>query len=263
MTALSELAFARLPRRDFFAIFGSLAAIVTIAWWYLYSLSSAMPGDMAMTEMGMEQAMVTPSWGLNYSLLMFLMWSVMMVGMMLPSVLPTVMIYSMVAKKAAKDGKTVATTGYFVSGYILIWIGFSLLATISQYALEKLDMLSAMMVSNNNILGGALLLIAGAWQFTPLKDQCLEQCRSPVEFIYQNWQKGNAGAMQMGIRHGLFCLGCCWALMLLLFVGGVMNLLWIAILTIFVLLEKILPFGSESGKVIGVLMLIVGTVFLI
>jgi predicted metal-binding membrane protein len=262
MTVSSELSFARLPRRDFFAIFGSLAATVTIAWWYLYSLSSAMPGDMAMVEMGLEQAMITAPWDMNYSLLMFLMWSVMMVGMMLPSVTPTVMIYSLVAKKAVKDGKTVASTGFFVSGYIIIWVGFSLLATIGQYALEKLEMLSAMMVSNSNILGGVLLLIAGVWQFTPLKDQCLEQCRSPVEFISQNWQKGNAGAMQMGIRHGLFCLGCCWALMLLLFVGGVMNLLWIAILTVFVLLEKILPFGPESGKVIGVLMILAGVIFL-
>jgi predicted metal-binding membrane protein len=252
----------KMPARDFIAVAGSLLTIVAIAWWYLFSLSAGMSGDMDAAGASMDPFMPPPVWSAKYALMMFVMWAVMMIGMMLPSVTPTVMIYAMVVKKAAKDGKPVAATGVFVAGYLLVWAGFSVLAATGQYFLDKWQLLSPMMTTTNYLLGGSLLLIAGAWQFTPLKDQCLHQCRSPVEFIYKNWEKGNAGAVKMGVKHGLFCVGCCWALMLLLFVGGVMNLLWIALLSIFVLLEKILPFGRVSGKISGVLMIIAGLSFL-
>ena len=200
------------------------------------------------------------TWNGNYFLMMFLMWAIMMVGMMLPSVMPTVMIYTAIARKAATSNTSVAPASAFVSGYIAMWIIFSLFATTAQWGLDQAALLSPMMVSNSVGLGAFLIIIAGIYQWLPIKDRCLQQCRSPVEFVTTHWRKGTLGAFQLGITHGMFCLGCCWVLMFLLFVGGVMNLLWIAAITLFVLLEKMLPLGDTGGRVMGVVMIITGTV---
>ena len=144
-----------------------------------------------------------------------------------------------------------APTGIFVIGYVVIWSLFSLGATIAQWALDCMALLSPMMMSNSPILGGLLLLTAGIYQLTPAKDACLRHCRSPVDFISSHWKPGGMGAFRMGIEHGVFCLGCCWILMGLLFFGGVMSLWWIGGLTLFVLLEKVMPFGAIGGRVIG------------
>ncbi|MCZ6804471.1 MAG: DUF2182 domain-containing protein [Proteobacteria bacterium] len=152
----------------------------------------------------------------------------------------------------------VAPTGAFVSGYIAIWFIFSLFATLSQWGLDQAALLSPMMVSNSVGLGASLLVAADVYQWLPIKDKCLQHCRSPVHFISAHWRSGTIGAIKMGLTHGAFCLGCCWVLMALLFVGGVMNLLWIATITLFVLLEKVLPFGDVSGRVVGVLMITAG-----
>lgn len=204
--------------------------------------------------------MQMPEWTAGYFLMMFLMWAIMMIGMMLPSVVPTVLIYSAVARKSARQETPVAPTGAFVSGYVAIWIGFSSVATLLQMGLDQAGLLSPMMVSKSTVLGACLLIIAGIYQWLPLKDKCLHQCRSPVDFISTHWQTGTLGAFKMGISHGGYCLGCCWALMALLFVGGVMNLLWIAGITLFVLLEKVLPLGDKGGRVSGILMIIIGLV---
>lgn len=215
-----------------------------------------MAADMSMPE-GMSPMQI-PIWDFGYFWMMFLMWAVMMVGMMLPSVTPMVLIYAGVARKSAAQGMPVAPTGAFVSGYIAIWLIFSLFATLAQWGLDQATLLSPMMVSNSVSLGAALLIAAGIYQWLPIKDKCLHHCRSPVHFITTHWRPGSIGAFKMGLSHGAFCLGCCWVLMALLFVGGVMNLLWIAAIALFVLLEKVLPFGDVSGRVMGLLMITAG-----
>ena len=242
----------QLPRRDFWAVISSLAGITLLSWAYLISMA----GDMSMSD-GMA-AMRMPEWDSRYFLMMYLMWAIMMVGMMLPSVTPTVLIYAAVARKSAAQGTPVAPTGAFVSGYLAMWVLFSLFATLAQWGLEQAALLSPMMVSNSVSLGAGLLIAAGIYQWLPIKDKCLTHCRSPVDFISTHWKDGTVGAFQMGLHHGGYCLGCCWVLMGLLFVGGVMNLLWIAAITGFVLLEKVLPLGDVGGRVMGVLMILSG-----
>ena len=240
-----------LPRRDLIATIGSLAGVTLLAWLYLGSL------DMSdMTTMQIR------SWSAGYFLMMFLMWAIMMVGMMLPSVAPTVLIFAAVARKSAAQGNPSVPTGAFVGGYLVIWILFSLLATTAQWGLDRAALLSPMMVANSVNLGAGLLISAGVYQWLPIKDQCLRQCRSPVDFIAAHWRAGVPGAFRMGLSHGAYCLGCCWVLMGLLFVGGVMNLLWIAAITLFVLLEKILPLGDAGSRVTGLLMIAIGGVMI-
>jgi len=235
-----------LPRRDFLAIIVSLSGIVLLSWFYLIKTAEGMP------------AMQIPAWDAVYFWMMFLMWAVMMIGMMLPSATPMVLIYAGVARKAAGHGMPVAPIGAFISGYIAMWLGFSLFATLTQWGLDRAALLSPMMVSNSVELGAALLVVAGIYQWLPIKDACLHHCRSPAHFIATHWRPGSIGAFKMGLSHGAFCLGCCWVLMSLLFVGGVMNLLWIAVIALFVLLEKVMPFGDISGRVMGFLMIVAG-----
>ncbi len=239
-----------LPRRDFIAVLFSLGGVILLAWLYLVSLAGDMSGSM--------DAMQIRPWDAKYFLMMFLMWAVMMVGMMLPSVTPTVLIFASVARKASAQGTPIAPTGAFVSGYAAMWIVFSLFLALAQWGLDEAALLSPMMVSNSVGLGAALLIAAGVYQWLPIKDKCLQQCRSPVEFISSHWRPGKLGAFRMGVSHGLFCLGCCWVLMGMLFVGGVMNLLWIAAITLFVLLEKILPVGAVGGRLMGLVMIVSG-----
>ena len=199
----------------------------------------------------MKSAAMGPTWSTDYFIAMLLMWIIMMVGMMVPSAIPMVLIHAAIARKAAREGKTLAPTGLFVAGYVLIWTLFSIGATTAQWGLDRASLLSSMMITNSPVLGGILLLAAGLYQLTPMKDACLRHCRSPVHFIADAWRPGYLGAMQMGIVHGAYCLGCCWILMCLLFFGGVMSIWWIGGLTIFVLLEKVMPFGRVGGRVLG------------
>ena len=245
-----------LPRRDFLVISFCLGGITLLSWLYLISMAN----DMAMPP-GFDMIMKVRQWDTGYFVMMFLMWAIMMVGMMIPSVAPTVMIYAAIKRKAARQGTPIASTGAFVAGYIAIWTLFSLVATTAQWGLDQAALLSPMMVSNSAYLGAFLLVAAGIYQWLPLKESCLRHCRSPVEFLSSHWQQGTLGAWRMGIHHGFFCLGCCWVLMCLLFVGGVMNLLWIAIITLFVLLEKVLPAGQVGGRMMGVVMILSGGVF--
>jgi predicted metal-binding membrane protein len=186
------------------------------------------------------------------------MWAVMMVAMMVPTAAPMTLMYAAVARKAAAQHNPVAPTFVFVAGYIAMWTVFSLLATIAQHALDQAALLSPMMVSRSSLFGAALLIAAGVYQFTPLKNACLRNCRAPAHFLSRYWRTGTLGALRMGLRLGAYCVGCCWILMGLLFVGGVMNLLWIAAIAIFVLREKTIPFGDASGRVAGGAMILVG-----
>jgi predicted metal-binding membrane protein len=175
---------------------------------------------------------------------MLLMWVVMMVAMMTPSIAPMVLMFASVSDKRRKEMRPYVPAGIFLSGYLFAWAAFSLMATAVQWSLHSLALLSPMMVSTSPYLGASILLTAAVFQWTPLKKACLAHCRSPLGFLVTHWRAGALGAFRMGLHHGLYCTGCCWALMALLFVAGVMNLPWVAILSIFVLAEKILPGGQ-------------------
>lgn len=194
--------------------------------------------------------------------IMFAMWVIMMVGMMLPSATPTTLVYAAVARKASREGTPIAPVPTFVAGYLSIWVLFGLAATVAQWGLEQYALLSPMLVSSSPALGGALLLGAGAYQLTPLKNACLEHCRSPAHFIAERWRPGSLGALRLGVEHGAYCLGCCWVLMGLLFFGGVMNLVWIAAITLFVLLEKVVPHGVGGGRLAGIGLIAAGALVL-
>lgn len=257
-----------LSRRDKIAIWSGLIGVSVIAWAYIAWQARAMGsgiGSMDMDSMAMGPMAIDlgtslkiQPWTATMFLLMFLMWAVMMVGMMVPSAIPMTLLYAAIARKAARQGSVLAPTVVFVSGYVLMWTLFSVGAVVAQWALDRAALLSPMMVMTSPALGALLLIVAGIYQMTPTKTACLEHCRAPAHFISQHWRKGQWGALKMGMDHGAYCLGCCWALMGLLFFGGVMNLMWIAGIALFVLLEKVLPFGAAGGKFTGCALIAIG-----
>ena len=186
-------------------------------------------------------------WTVANLLAILCMWSVMMAAMMLPSALPTVLTFARLCERNAEQARLLA----FVAAYLLVWLAFSVAATAAQWGLQGANWLNPMAVSRSAGLSASLLLIAGVYQFSPLKRICLAHCRTPMGFLLGEWRAGTHGAFVMGLRHGLFCLGCCWALMALLFVGGVMNLAWIAALSLAVAIEKLAPFGQRVAWVLG------------
>jgi predicted metal-binding membrane protein len=183
----------------------------------------------------------------------------MMVGMMLPSALPTILLFRHAIRRDPKVRAPVPRTFVFTAGYVVVWTLFSAAATLLQWGLAEAALLSPMMVSASPSLGGAILIVAGVYQWTPLKNVCVSHCRSPLAFFMQHWRPGLPGALRLGVRHGLYCVGCCWALMLLLFFGGVMSLLWIAAITAFVLLEKLAPYGVQGGRLSGLALALAGS----
>ncbi|WP_255839377.1 DUF2182 domain-containing protein [Pseudomonas benzenivorans] len=211
---------------------------------------------MAMSTMPMP-------WTGTDALLMLAMWVVMMVGMMLPSALPMILLYQQMLRKHLQAPRRQLALLLFCLTYLLVWSGFSLLATALQWGLERLALLSPQMRSDSQWLGGTLLLLAGAYQWLPGKAACLAHCRGPVLFLMSHWRPGIAGGWRMGLAHGLYCLGCCWALMGLLFLGGVMNLLWVAGIGAYVLLEKILPQGLGLARLAGLVLMAGGIAVLL
>ncbi len=246
-----------LPRRDRLAILSGLLGISLLAWAYLIYMAAGME------RMTADSLLRLRPWGTIDFALMFVMWAVMMVGMMVPTAIPMTMIYAAVARKAQGQGAPLAPAAIFVSGYVVVWTGFSLAATFCQWILDQAALLSPMMVTNSPALGALLLIGAGVYQMTPAKNACLRHCRAPAHFFASQWLPGRWGAFRLGLVHGAYCLGCCWILIGLLFVGGVMNLLWIGAITAFVLLEKVLPFGDLGGRLAGVAMIVLGLLVLI
>ena len=246
-------------KRDKIIVLSGLFIVVALCWSYLAHLVLDM--NMGISEMPMESSMsmlqIHP-WSAVDFWLMFVMWAVMMVGMMLPSATPMILFFSAFNRKLREQGHPFVRAGVFISGYLIMWSVFSVAAVLLQWQFDQAALLSPMMVSTSPMLGGVILIAAGVFQLTPLKHVCLKHCRSPVQFISSSWRKGTSGALIMGLQHGTYCLGCCWVLMLLLFFGGVMNLLWIGVLSIFVLLEKVLPAGVAFGRISGFLLLITG-----
>ncbi len=194
---------------------------------------------------------------------MFFMWAIMMVGMMLPSATPMILLYAGMVRKAERQGTPMAPTVAFVCGYLAIWCMFSVGATLLQWGLHEAAWLSPMMRARSSGLGGSLLMIAGLYQLTPWKNVCLDHCRSPAHFLSHHWRPGVRGAFRLGLEHGVYCLGCCWAMMGLLFFGGVMNLLWIVGISLFVFLEKMLPFGMWGGRLAGGGLIVLGVLVLV
>jgi predicted metal-binding membrane protein len=205
---------------------------------------------------------MSPAWTFVDFVLLFLMWFVMMIAMMTPSVSPLILIFAMVNRQKRQQDNPFVPTGYLIAGYFLVWAGFSLLATLLQWGLQNLSLLNPAMETTNKILGGFILIIAGIFQFTPLKQRCLGYCRTPIDFIHRNWKEGRRGALRMGIENGVYCLGCCWILMIILFVSGIMNLLWIALIALFVLMEKTIS-SKWVSFIAGVVLVGYGIMFLI
>jgi predicted metal-binding membrane protein len=257
--------------RDRLVVAAALAVLTALAWTYLLQLATSMSmpaasGSMAGMKMAGMAETLSPTmkaWSLPEFLLTFIMWSVMMVGMMVPSASPMILLYTRVAR-SARDGKPFASSAWFAGGYLLSWIGFALIATIAQWALERAALLSVTMASSSKTFGGIVLIAAGLYQWTPLKSACLSQCQSPLQFIQRHggFRRGGLDALRLGLTHGAYCIGCCWALMALLFVGGVMNVLWIAALAIFVLAEKVLGTGRVLSRVAGVAFILAGALVL-
>jgi predicted metal-binding membrane protein len=248
-----------LLRRDRLLVAAGLTLAVVLSWSWLVPMARDMYGDMR----GAAAWMMASEWDLPYAAAMFGMWATMMLGMMLPSAAPTILVYARVARTAAPPGPAVAQTYAFAAGYLLVWTAFSAASTTLQWALSRAGLMSPMLQTTAPALGASILLAAGVYQLTPVKRTCLARCRSPFASIAENWRDGVSGALRMGLRHGADCLGCCWALMLLLFFGGVMSLAWIALLTLAVLAEKLLPFGENARRIGGVLLIAAGAVVLL
>lgn len=233
-----------------------LVGVSALAWIYLVVTASGMDGMDGMN--GMAEMAGIRDWTPTVYVLTLLMWVVMMAAMMLPTAIPMTLIAAAVARKARSQGSLLPSTSVFVAGYLVVWAVFSVAATTVQLVLERVALLSSTMVSTSPTFGGVLLIAAGAYQFTPLKEACLRHCRSPAEFLANHWRSTPTGMFTLGLRAGAYCLGCCWMVMALLFVGGVMNLLWVAAITFFVLVEKVLPLGELSARLAGAALILIG-----
>jgi predicted metal-binding membrane protein len=264
-------------RRDRWIVLGGLAAMTLLSWLYIASgagtgmsvwdLASAslFPHRLAAAMEGMD--MQPGPWPPGYWIIMLTMWWIMMIAMMIPSAAPMILLYARATRHAQANGRLpqgAMPTAVFAGGYLLAWLGFSSVVTFLMWALERTEIFSDMtMASSSAWFSAAVLIFAGAYQLSPLKHVCLKHCRSPAEFLSRHWRPGAAGALRMGLEHGLFCIGCCWGLMALLFVGGIMNVLWIGILSLVVIIEKAAPGGARFAWIGAILLLAWGAATLV
>jgi predicted metal-binding membrane protein len=237
-----------LLRHDRTLVLAGLAGVIALAWVWLF-----MGAGLHMDEMDMgggQIMLMAPPWTAGYAVTIFVMWIVMMAAMMLPSAAPAILLVAALARQRG-ERHAIASSWQFALGYLAIWGAFSLVATGLQFALDRAGLLSETMASGSVVLAALLLIAAGVYQWTPWKEACLRQCRSPIDFLTRYWRQGAFGPVRAGAWHGAFCLGCCWMLMALLFVGGLMNMFWIAGLALLVLVEKLFPFGRRVSQVTG------------
>jgi predicted metal-binding membrane protein len=244
----------RVIRHERRVLVATLAAAVAACWAWIVPMARDMYGAMA----GPAAWMMTGTWDVPHVLLLGAMWVVMMAGMMLPSAAPALLLYAGAARRRSGARRAAWHVYAMAGGYLLVWAAFSIGATALQRMLSALLLLSPMMELTSPLLSGALLVVAGVYQLTPLKSACLTSCSAPLVFLTRRWRDGVAGAFRLGLEHGLSCVGCCWALMLLLFAGGVMNLAVIGALTALVLAEKLAPWGARSVRPTGILLIAVG-----
>jgi len=259
-------------RRDRLIVASALGVIAALAWAYVLWLAADMDmGGMNMSGfrmvpagMGIMARASAPWTPVEFSLV-FVMWAVMMIGMMAPSAAPMILMYARAGRQARTTGKPLAATGWFAAGYFLAWAGFALAATSVQWVLEREALLDARMASANNVLAAMVLIAVGIYQWTPIKNACLVQCQSPFRFLitHGGFRTTVRGCLHLGLLHGAYCVGCCWVLMALLFVVGVMNVLWIALLAALVLLEKLTPWGRGVARIVGVASFVAGAWMLV
>lgn len=243
----------RIARDDLLSI-GALVLLVLLAWQWTLHLIGSMDAMTNMPDMQHMPDVSALHWDFARAASTFAMWVVMMTAMMLPSATPIVLLHRRMSAHylAQNADHQLPSTGLLISGYLLVWIGFSFAATLAQIGLSIAEQITPMMTLVNHHLAAVILLMAGIYQFAPIKQHCLARCRSPLTFLTQHYRAGKFGAFSMGVTHGALCLGCCWAAMALLFVGGVMNPWWIAGLSIFVLVEKLFPFGNKLSALFGI-----------
>lgn len=254
----------RVLARDRMLIAAALAVLVALAWAYLVLLARRMGNGADVAAMAsMPDMPGMPGMGgpgadelaaRTFALTAFMWWT-MMVGMMLPSAVPMVLLFGTVQRRQLAAESPSLRVAVFTLGYVVTWGAFSLLAAATQTVLAERALLAPMDLTVTTRVGAVLVALAGVYQLTPLKNVCLRRCRSPAEFLSGHWRPGTSGALRMGVEHGLFCVGCCWLLMGLLFVVGVMNLFWVAAIAAFVLLEKIVPHGEAVARASGVALL--------
>jgi len=257
-------------RRDHWVVIGGLCVLTLCSWAYVFAGAGTGMNIWAMTTWSFPpppHAEVMADWSVTYWGIMLAMWWVMMIAMMTPSAAPMVLLYARVTRHAQRKGRKpsrVIPTATFLCGYLSVWLAFSMAATGLQWSLEYFGLVHGMLMwSVSRPLSGFLLIAAGLYQFSAFKSVCLEHCRSPAEYLSRHWHDGQFGALRMGIIHGAYCFGCCWVLMILLFVGGAMNLVWIAGLAILVLVEKLAPFGHRLATAVGAVMIVAGIRLLI
>jgi len=241
----------RLLRHDRVIVGACIGVASVLAWSYLF------------WGAGMEMsASARMRWSAAHAAMILAMWWIMMVAMMLPSAASMILLFAALDRHASAGGRYGTRTALFAAGYVLVWGAFSLVAVALQWGLDENALLSSAWSTTSRTLGGVLLLGAGIWQFTPMKRACLGHCRSPATFLTRHRRSGATGALIMGVSHGGYCLGCCWLMMLLLFYGGVMNLLWIIGLTVMVAIEKLAPPGPWTSRAIGLAFAGAGTIVL-
>jgi predicted metal-binding membrane protein len=243
-----------LIRRDKLWVALGLATAIGLAWAYLLREAAAMNTMAAEARMHAAMGMATMTmrtWGLSDWLALLIMWTVMMAGMMLPSAAPVILLV-LGAYRLRHEAHPRAAAFAFMGGYLLVWTGFSAAASLGQIALHRAAVLSEEMQLYSATVSGVILLVAGVYQWLPLKNVCLVRCQTPLAFLTRHWRRGIDGGFSMGARHGAYCVGCCWLLMVVLFVVGVMNIVWIAVLAALVLLEKLTPGGAIAGRIAGV-----------
>ncbi len=236
-------------RHDRALVITGLTGVIALSWVWLL-----MGAGLHMDEMDMgggQIMLMAPPWTAGYAAMILLMWIIMMAAMMLPSAAPAILLVSALTTQRG-ERRAVGASGQFALGYLAVWGAFSVIATGLQWGLDRAGLLSETMASGSAILAGSLLVAAGVYQWTPWKRACLRHCRSPLEFLPRYWRQGILGPMRAGAWHGAYCLGCCWMLMGLLFVGGLMNIFWIAGLAFLVLAEKLLPLGPRVSRLTGV-----------
>lgn len=262
---MTDFALETIFKRDTAVVAAALLALTLLAWLALLAGAGTGMDPFAMSGWLLPAggaAAQSWTWTPAYWLIAFFMWAVMMVAMMLPSASPMVLLYGRVVRQSERKGQITNAAGSvaaFAAGYLTLWSLFSVVAVAVQWALERSGAMNGMMALREPVIAGALLIAVGVYQLTPLKENCLTHCRSPAAFLAAHWRPGAMGAWRMGLAHGAYCIGCCAALMLLLFVGGVMNLIWIAGLSVLVLFEKLMPRGERLRVPLGLLLMIAGT----
>lgn len=243
----SPTAVETLLRRERLLYLAGPLTAATLAWVWLVPAALDMYGSMS----GLSMWMMAAHWDLRYGALIFLMWTVMMTAMMLPSLAPALLLYGGICRADTAGGSPALRVYAFAAGYMAAWAAFSAAATVLQWQLFQRGLLNPMMELSDARISAAALILAGVFQLTPLKRNCLSRCRSPAGFISENWRRGASGGLRLGLHYGLYCLGCCWALMTVLFVCGVMNLAFIVLISILVVLEKSTPWGIIAARLIG------------